>query len=75
MGVERVYADVDFIGSSFYLLTYRSVLLDDLNRILFLWIWVFCLPACLRHVSSAHGGQKGAAELLGLGLEFCQGGN
>lgn len=34
------------------------------------------LPAsCLRHVSSAHGSQKGAAELLGLGLEFCQGGN
>lgn len=29
--VERVYADVDFIESSFYLLTYRSVLLDDLN--------------------------------------------
>lgn len=46
MEVERIYADVVvFIGSSFYLLTYSSVLFDDLNRILFLWIWVFCLSA------------------------------
>lgn len=75
MEVERVYADVVFIGSSFYLLTHRSVLCDDLNRILLLWMWVFCLPVCLHHVSSARGSQKGVAELLGLGSEFCRGGN